>query len=214
MFGINIDVCHNDVRVRLRPATKSDISEITKYFSSMKIHLYTHGLFGQTEENEMEWYEKNRKDPNTCLWLIEPEGHNKPVGITGLHGLSNQENTCTSGIIIWDSSWWGKGIASAAHIGRTYFAASYLNRFTIRSLVRTANRASCRALEKVGYTVWGEEPIDVYRGGVWLSTYHLIWIRPDMISYLFPMGVPAKYEEGIQKATKILELAKNEIVFP
>lgn len=214
MFGITMNIEHNGRTVLLRAASKDDLPELVKYFASMKIHMFTQGMFAQTYENELEWYEKNRKDPESCLWLIQPDGYDKPIGVTGLHNLNNRENTCTSGIIIWDTNWWGKGVATSAHIGRTYFAANFLNRFTIRSCVRTANVASRRALERVGYTNWGEEPLDDFRDGKWLSTYHLTWIRPDMVYCFFPDGVPEMYKPGIEKAVKILELARTVVIFP
>lgn len=204
---------HNGRKVLLRAPSKNDLSELVAHFSSMKIHMFTNGLFAQTLENETEWFEKNRKDPDSCLWLIQPDGYDLPVGVTGLHGLVNLGNSSSSGIIIWDPEWWGKGIASSAHIGRTFFAANFLNRFSIHSSVRTANNASRRALERVGYTVWGEEPCDDFRDGKWLSTYHLIWIRPDMANFLFNGDIPERYIPGIEKSKNALEIAKTEVVF-
>ena len=214
MFGVKMLVNHKGVKVNLRKFSKDDLPELVKNFDSMKIHLYTNGLFAQTLENEQEWYEKNRKDQDSCIWLIQPEGVDVPIGVTGLHGLTTREGTCTSGITIWDQNWWGKGIATAAHLGRTYFAANYLNRFTIRSHVRVENAASRKALERVGYTVWGQEPVDDFREGRWMDTYHLIWFRPSSVNFMFPGGVPEKYLAGIERAKLALELAQKEVFFP
>ncbi len=213
MFGVTMAVTHKEQEVVLRALSKDDLPTLVKNFSSMKVHMFTKGLFAQTLENETEWYENRRKDSNHCLWAIQPKGSDVPVGITGLHSITNIENSCTSGIIIWDPNWWGKGVASAAHLGRTMFAANFLNRFTIRSTVRVANQASRKALERVGYTVWGEEPVDDFRAGRWLDTYHLIWFRPSSLNFMFPEGIPEKYAQGVEKAKKALELAEKEVVF-
>ncbi len=214
MFGVTMDIDHNGVNVRLRAPSKADLPELVKHFSSMKVHAYTKGLFAQTLENETEWYEKRRQDPDHCLWLIQPNDSEDPIGVTGLHHINNRENTCVSGIIIWEPKWWGKGVASAAHLGRTLFAADFLNRFTIRSTVRVVNEASRRALERVGYTVWGEEPVDDYRSGRWLDTYHLKWFRPSSVNFMFPRGVPEKFLAGIERAKIAMELAHKEVIFP
>lgn len=213
MFGVRMLIDHNGLTLNLRKCSKEDLPELVKNFDSMKIHLFTNGLFAQTLENEVEWYEKNRKDPDSCIWLIQPVGFDLPIGVTGLHGLNSMEGTCTSGIIIWNQNWWGKGVATAAHLGRTIFAANYLNRFTIRSCVRVENAPSRKALERVGYTIWGEDPVDDFRDGRWMDTYHLIWFRPSSVNIMFPTGVPEKYVGGVQRAKIALELARKEVVF-
>lgn len=214
MFGINMLITHNNQVVRLRPFSKKDILILVEHFSSMKIHMYTKGLFAQTLENEEEWYEKNRKDEDSCIWAIQPKGYEFPIGVTALHHLSSRVNSCSSGIIIWDPNWWGKGIASATHLGRTLFAVDYLNRFTIKSSVRVENTASRKALERVGYSVWGTEPVSVLRGGIWLNTMHLIWLHPDRVSVYYPKGLPDILKDGVTRAKAALELARSEVQFP
>ncbi len=209
MFGINLRVKTERITVDLRPACKEDMKELVKYFSSMKIHLFTTGMFAQTLENEEEWYDKVRQDKDGCEWLIQPDGYDKPIGVTGLGSINSKENSCVSGIIIWDPNWWKKGVASAAHLGRTLFAADYLNRMVIRSCVRSENEASRRALQRVGYTVWGTEPVDDYRAGRWLDTDHLIWFHPEKYQFFYPSGLPEKYAEGVKKAKIALELARG-----
>lgn len=213
MFGVTMAVSHKGQEVVMRAFTKEDLPTLVKHFSSMKVHMHTKGMFAQTLENETEWYENRRKDPTCCLWAIQPKGSEVPIGVSGLHDLDNRENSCSSGIILWEPEWWGKGVASAAHLGRILFAANFLNRFTIRSSVRVVNEASRKALERVGYTVWGEEPVDDYRDGVWLDTYHLIWFRPSSVDFMFPKGVPQKYVQGVERARITMEIARKEVAF-
>ena len=214
MFGINLRIVHNGQVILLRPFSRKDLPTLVEHFASMRIHMYTKGLFAQTLENEEEWYERNRKDDSVCSWAIQPEGYDFAIGTTSLHHLNSKLNSCSSGIIIWDSSWWNKGVASAAHLGRTLFAADYLNRFTINSSVRVPNNASRKALERVGYTIWGTEPIDAFRAGNWIDTHHLKWIHPEKTSVFFPDGTPNKYIDGVEKAKIALDLARKEVFFP
>ncbi len=214
MYGLTMQVNHKGLNVTLRAFREEDISELVKYFSSMKIHMYTKGLFAQTLKNELEWDDKNRKDPDGCVWAIQPEESDVAIGVTSLHHINDRENSCSSGTIIWRQDWWGKGVASAAHLGRTLFAADYLNRYTIRSSVRIANQASHRALLRVGYTVWGTEPVCILRAGKWLETHHLVWLHPERIGVLFPDGLPEMYAGGVAKAAIALETARREVTFP
>ena len=213
MFGINMQVKHDSLVVNLRPFTKADLPILVEHFSSMKIHMNTQGLFGQTLENEEGWYEKVRKDEDSCVWAIQPANSDIPIGVTSLNNITSRANSCVSGIIIWDIDWWNKGVASATHLARTMFAADFLNRFTIRSEVRVQNEASRKALERVGYTVWGVEPLSVFKGGVWLDTNYLIWLHPEKICILYPDKLPEQFEAGVEKAKLALELARKEVVF-
>src|SRR3989344_1756290 len=214
MYGVTMKVEHNGLAVVLRALRKEDVPILVEHFSSMKVHMYTNGVFAQTLENELELYEKNRKDPDGVTWAIQPEGSHSPNGVTSLHEINSRENSCSSGIIIWDPSWWGKGVASAAHLARTLFAADYLNRFVIRSSVRVANEASRRALERVGYTVWGTEPVCIQRANEWLDTHHLIWFHPERVSTFYTDAAPQMYLPGIDRARIALELARREVNFP
>ncbi len=213
MFGVNMKVGGEGLQVALRPIAKSDIAVLTEHFSSMKIHMYTQGLYAQPYENELEWYDKNRTDPASCLWAIVPEGSDKPVGITALHGVDNM-GSATSGIIIWDPDWWGKGVATKAHLGRTLFAADYLNRTTIKSSARTKNDGSVKALTRVGYNFLGIEPRTYYRGGEYLDTKLFVWLNPYKISVLYPEGLPLEYKEGVERAKVALDTARGVVTFP
>lgn len=214
MYGIRMIVSHNGLTVSLRPFSREDVPVLVEHFSSMKTHMYTMGLFGQTLENELEWYEKNRSDLDGCVWAIQPDGVDQAIGVTSLHHINDRGNSCSSGVIIWRQDWWGKGVASAVHLGRTLFAADYLNRYIIRSSVRSENLASSRALVRVGYTVWGTEPRSIFRAGRWLDTYNLAWLHPDRIGVLYPEGLPEMYKDGVTKAAIALETARREVTFP
>ena len=213
MFGINMQVKHDSLVVNLRPFAKGDLPVLVEHFSSMKIQMNTQGLFGQTLENEDDWYDKVRKNEDSCVWAIQPADSSVPIGVTSLHNITSRANSCVSGIIIWDPNWWNKGVASASHLARTMFAADFLNRFMIKSDVRVQNEASRKALEKVGYTVWGTEPLCVFKGGVWLDTDHLIWLHPEKLSVLYPKGLPEKFIAGVERAKTALELARKEVAF-
>lgn len=213
MYGVNMYVAFDGLGVKLRPFSKGDLPVLVRYFSSMKVHMYTQGLFAQTEESEEEWYERTRKDERSCTWAIQPDGSEEPIGITSLHGI-DLFGSASSGIIIWNVDWWGKGIATRAHLGRTLFAADYLNRLTIKSSVRADNAASFRALTRVGYNLTGLEPRTSYRAGRYIDTKLLCWIHPEKINLLFPEGGAEAYKEGIENASIALLRARQFVNFP
>ena len=211
MYGPTIKISTDKLTLTLRAFNKDDISCLVVGFSSLAVQMYTNGLFAQVYENEVEWYDKTRKSSDVVSWAIVPEGVEKPIGVTALHGIQSMDGGCVSGIIIWEKDWWGKGVASSAHLARTVFAADFLNRSIIRSSVRTQNPGSFKALQKVGYTIWGTEPRSVWKNGQWLDTHHLIWFHPDRIGLLFPEGIPEIYRDGVKNAEKALVYDRSAV---
>lgn len=214
MFGITLHITCPNISLILRPLVRDEVAVLVKYWNSYRVHLNTNGMFGQTLENELEWYERTRQDKDSCTWAIQPTQETEPVGITSLHHLNDRDGGCSSGIIIFRQDWWGKGVASAAHLGRTLFAADNLHRTMIHSSVRSENPASLKALQRVGYSVWGTESCSVFRQNHWLSTHHLTWFHPDHETSFFPDDTPDNYKEGFKNAAKSLQLAREVVIYP
>ena len=211
MYGPSLRIEYDGLGVTLVPAKLEWASHYAKMMSSLKVNMWTTMLYGCTESGELEWLEKQAKDPKGVAWAIVPDGCELPVGNTGLHNIDAVTGSCTSGIIIFDTVWWGRGIASRAHLIRTWFAAEMLNRLTIHSHVRDQNEASRKALERVGYTVTGVIPRDAYRNGVYLDTLNLTWMHPRRVHELYPNGLPVEYRAGVARAEIALEKAHNHI---
>jgi RimJ/RimL family protein N-acetyltransferase len=216
MFGVNILVKTDRLILKLVPVSSEDLPHIARNFSSMKVFLYTQQLYSQTLENEKEWFNKVQTSATDVVWGLLPDGEENLIGITGLH-RKDYEGSCVSGIIIWDTAWWGKGVASHSHLARTLWAADYDNRLTIKSHVRSNNHGSYKALEKVGYLRTGIELRTCFREGKFLDTYGYQWVHPERLDVLFREegGVPPQqYQEGINKAQKALDLARQVVSFP
>ena len=211
MFGYPMRVEKEGIVVILRPLTTDDLPVIAKGFGSLEVAKYLAQYAPKTIEDEREWYEKMRTSNDDVVGGIE---HEELVGITGLHHLFDLRKPVvapTSGIAIWNKSLWGRGVASRSHMARTLYAANHLYAARIDSTVRTVNVASIRALERVGYTKWGEEPRSVFREGMWLDTYHLTWFHPDRVREFWPEGEPEIYKEGLRKAREALGEARKVV---
>lgn len=203
----------DDLTVLLRPPSKEDLPIVSLGISSLASTLYTHQFFAQPLENELEWYDRHRNERGSCVWgITAPDKEDVLIGVTSIERI-DLSNSCTTGIIIWDRYWWGKGVATRAHLARTLFAADVLNRFTIRSSAIVRNEASVKALLRVGYSIVGREPRVAYRQGEFLDLYTMCWFHPERINLLFPEGLPAEYREGVQKASQALERARKVVEF-
>lgn len=212
-FGYTMQVDYEGLAITMRAPMKKEVPFLIRGFSSLTIQMNTAGTSARTEEDELEWYEKARASNDSALWFIFPGKSENPIGVTSIHKIDTIGG-CTSGIIIWEQDWWGKGIATRAHLARTLYAADFLARLKIESSVRTSNPASLRALLRVGYTVWGTESRSVYREGGWKDTYHLTWFHPEKVRIMYPKGVPDCFKEGVERAQTSLALARKVVKFP
>lgn len=213
MFGPRMRIEYGGFGITLRPFNDADLSYAAEGMSNFEVLIYTKQLGGKTLEQEKEWYKKTADSPTDWVWAIQVDDQEYAIGVTGIHGVRSASHSCTTGIIIWDKSYWGRGIASRAHLGRTLYAADDLNRFLIESSVRFPNEPSLRALERVGYNRTGVSPRTAKRAGRYLDTYHVAWIHPEMISVLYPEGLPEEYREGVERARIALEKARQVVEF-
>lgn len=211
MYGPYFGVKAGEISLTLRPFCKNDLQCVAEGFSRLDVHMFTNTLFAQVYDNELEWFDRTRKSEDVVSWAIVPNGLDYPIGITALHDIRSFDGVCSSGIVIWNRNWWGRGVASAAHLVRTRFAADFLTRVIIKSCVRSDNIASIKALQKVGYSIWGSEPLSGYKDAYWMETHHLKWFHPDRTQYLFPRGVPEKFKLGIKKAEEALTLSRSVV---
>lgn len=215
-FYYEVEDRHGKYGVMLRPPTLEEIMNAAEAFSSLDTVQYTRSVYAKTKGIEENWFKRVESDKSdSVVWVIVPDGQKEPVGVTSLVDFGSPHamiaRTAQSGIVIWDHKWRGRGIASRAHVIRTWYAWARLNLFSVTSSVFTVNEGSYKALLKVGYTLWGVEEATAYLKGEYLNTAHLTWYNPDTANVLFPNGIPEKYLPGIDKAKEVLANAKANV---
>lgn len=227
MFGNAMRIELDGLGVTLRPIEKSETSQLATLLSNHIVTRYTNMISAPTVEGELKWFEKTAESHDTVIWGIVPDPLdtktpvNQLKGITGLHNLSPISGSCTSGIIVGDPEYWGKGVAYRAHILRTYAAWTMFNRNTIQSHVRTPNKASLKALLKVGYFVSGKAYRDSFVDGKYLDTYSLTCFNPLRVSALYPEGFPndetpellEEMKQSLERGKRTIELAETCMKF-
>ena len=123
-------------------------------------------------EDEHEWFEKVRKEESSFvwgIWLVEAEKRTL-IGNSALVGVGNEGHVpfirqATSGSMIFRKEYWGRGIASAAHKARTWYAFEHLGLHRVKSAVIQANKGSRKALERAGYSFVYTERNEQYGEG-------------------------------------------------
>lgn len=211
MFGPKMRVEWNGFGVSLVPFKKEWMDGVADKMSSIEVNRYTLSNRGYSTQDEEEWFDRMRTNQSDISWAILPDGEDFPVGTTGLHSIDEFGKAAT-GIIIWNRSWWGRGVASRTHLMRTWYAADVKNRLVIHSSCFVPNIGSRRALQKVGYFITGKQLRYGYADGKYMDMYILTWLNPERIHMLYPDGkcrIGKGFHKALKRAQETLDKARE-----
>lgn len=143
---------------------------------------YLNSLPAQTQKDEEEWFERTRTSKTVLAWGIYDitDGDKVIIGGTTLMDIeSGVIRQATSGILIFRKDYWGKGVATAAHLARTRYAFEQMGLHRIRSAVIHGNDASYRALHRIGYETVYVERNTVFVDGQLRHQQNLELLNPE-----------------------------------
>lgn len=157
-FGSIMRVAVGELTIELAPLNRDVMGEFIR--PGMQSGVITKYLETKAKvlEDEYEWYEKVRTDDTSRTWGIwVVHGDDRElIGTSSLHSLDKDFfYQAGSGSLIFKHGYWGKGIATAIHRARTWYAFNVMGIDRIWSEVILGNVASRRALEHSGYYVIG-----------------------------------------------------------
>lgn len=176
------------LRVELGPFERDDVSQYVDGMQQLDVLKYfgTNGA-AFTTTIEQEWYDGIAKKKDQIYWgiWVVDDGLRRLVGATSLRDIGPHADTqrnlsqASTGIMIADRAYWGKGVASAAHIARAWYAFRQYGLVRLKSAVAQPNHASRRALEKVGYTQVYVERNMLFADGAYVHYDNLECLNPD-----------------------------------
>jgi RimJ/RimL family protein N-acetyltransferase len=198
--------------VTLKPFTKEEISshEVIGGMSDHEVTQHTLQQISPTIESQGEWYEKIRTDKNVVCWGIYVDG--TLCGVTTIH-IDEPFHKGGTGIIIFRKDFWRKGIASTAHIARTWYAVKHLDLKIIITQIHEPNEGSLRALMSVGYAPIGHMYYTEFRNGEYVNRVLLQWVNPNYAKLLFRKGVPKAFVQAQKQAKKTLKKASKLVKY-
>jgi RimJ/RimL family protein N-acetyltransferase len=184
-FGPIMRLKVGELQIELAPFAKEDMSA----FISLGINLHSVNRYlsyhsSHTLEDEQEWYEKIRTEKDSVrwgIWLIEKTGR-ALIGESSLAGIfvnDGKIEQATSGSLIFRKEYWGKGIASAAHKARTWYAFQHMGLHRIMSAVIQGNEGSLKALTRSGYELVYIERNTVFVDGKARHQHNLECLNPN-----------------------------------
>lgn len=205
------------LQLELAPFSREEVLAFRSGMQKMSTVRYLSSLPAQTNETEQQWYDEVIKDASRILWgiWVFEKGKRKLIGNTALIDITEEPlKQAVSAIVITERDYWGRGIASATHNARTWYAFKQLRLVCIKSAVLHGNHASRRVLEEVGYTHVFVERNEKFIDGNLVHMDNLECLNPDDWAWRQWWGddrPTVKSIEARKKALAALEWAEKNV---
>ena len=137
-------------KVVLRPILEADIPLLLRWINDPEVTRFLKTYMPMTEADEREWVQNHHKrKPYNIVVMIVVDG--VAIGTMGLHNIDYRSRLGTTGALIGEKEYWGKGYGSEAKMLLLDFAFNTLNLRKICSNVIAFNERSLKYSLKCGY---------------------------------------------------------------
>src|SRR5690242_12573225 len=106
--------------VTLAPIGPEHLSNYLVWFADPAITRFLAADTPPSRGQEDEWFERPARSTTDIVWGLFVEGQH--IGSTGLHQIDWRNRRATSGTMIGDAAFWGRGIGAESMLLRTRFA--------------------------------------------------------------------------------------------
>ncbi len=164
----------------LRPArAETDIDNYLRWFNDQEVIQYLSGYLPTTREDEEEWFRnlhKNR-EKNIVFAIETLEG--KHIGNMGIHNINWKDRTATTGAMIGEKEYWGKGYGTDAKMALLNYCFHTLNLRKIASAALATNKRSVHYSLHCGYKIEGTKKKEIFVNGKYQDLVLLAVFRKD-----------------------------------
>ena len=167
--------------VYLDTLDKADIPLFAAWWRSVELQQYMaqEAVFPKNEQDEYEWYESVRKNPNIYVFAVRRQDNDTLVGSASLFDINWRVRKCTFGIALGDPTVWGKGLGTDATRVIVGYAFQELNLNRVQLDVYEFNERARKAYEKVGFSSEGILRQAVYREGRYFDVEVMAVLREE-----------------------------------
>jgi RimJ/RimL family protein N-acetyltransferase len=153
-------------RLSMRPLTKEDIPLFLRWMNDPEVNQFLAAYLPVNEQDEHDWLEQLHKKKNEEIILgIVDVKTNKLIGSMGIHRINWKDRTATTGAVIGDKRYWGKGYGTEAKMLLLNYAFNTLNLRKICSFAYSYNKRSVAYSKKCGYKVEGAQRQHIFKNG-------------------------------------------------
>lgn len=219
-FGPIMQVRVSDgLHVELAPLSREVMGEfVSPGMQQASITRYLSHRNGFVLEDEEEWYEKTRKETDSIVWGVYALAGDTRVliGSTSIFRIERKHiHQGMTGSLLFAKEYWGRGIASAIHKARTWYAFQHLGLHRLKSAALQPNHGSRKALMKSGYEIVSVERNVEFVDGQLLHHDNMECLNPNepfWTQWWHGERVPAKSRAARQRSREALDWARDNVV--
>ncbi len=145
-------ICMEGIKTVLRPVNpETDFELLWPAVNDVSISQFILARPPITAASEREYLENLGKDGKDIVFAICEKSSQNFLGLMGLYNINWQTRIATTGALIANKEFWGKGYGYDAKMQVLHYAFHFLNLHRIDSSVVAFNKRSAGCLLKCGY---------------------------------------------------------------
>jgi RimJ/RimL family protein N-acetyltransferase len=126
-----------------------------------------------------EWVERHARASEDLVWAIADRETNACLGHVGLYRIDHRVGSCEFGLLLGDSSRWGRGIGKEVTTAIIGYGFDELNMNRIELSVISSNTRAIRLYEGLAFVREGVRRKAQYRGGEYLDLILMSLLRAE-----------------------------------
>lgn len=168
-------------RIYLRPIESDDTDNILKWRNHPEIRRDLFSSEPVTREGHLQWLQKLIVSTERKEFIIIRKDGNTSIGTVGLSSIDFQNQKAELGIMIGETSEWGKGFATEACRLLLRFAFQELKFNKVYLRVFEENAAAVKLYEKLGFSKEGLLKEEIKKDGTYRNIFYMSFLKKDWI---------------------------------
>lgn len=170
-------------RVVLRPYhEETDLGYMVRWMNDQNILQFIGRIpFPLTKEQEQEALKKLSTQNDIVFLVIVEKDSNTPIGTMGLHHVDFRNGTATTGALIGETQFQGRGFGTDAKMTLLHYVFLTLGLRRVAASVLSSNHRSLAYMEKCGYKEVGRREAWYWRNGTYVDEIFTVVTREDFI---------------------------------
>lgn len=152
-------------KVILRPILEEDVPQFFVWINDPEISKFTSATMPTSIEQEKEWFQRKLRESSKLTLAIVDAEKDILIGNLSVFNIDYISGTGTTGAMIGNKDYWGKGYGTEAKMLLLEFVFHELNLRKIYSEVIGFNKRSINYSLKCGYIKEAVFPMHYYKSG-------------------------------------------------
>lgn len=166
--------------VILRPLEKeTDLLKAVRWMNNDEVRYFIARYLPVSRDEEGDWFDGLKNREKDIVLAIEMKKTREFIGVIGIHRIDFHNRTATTGTVIGEKKFWGKGYGTEAKMLLLRYAFEELNLHKICSGAIEYNKRSLAYSKKCGYRVEGVLKKQFFKKGKYRDEVLLAVFKED-----------------------------------